>query len=88
MNPEAYITRPQALMVVGPIGVSADAIKKWRARGWVGSDGKRRQLRTKPGGGGTLRYRLGDLLDAERDTRMSGQSRRGTRRPPPNAATE
>ena len=82
MNPDAYLTRAQALMVTGAIGVSPDTIKKWRARGWLDPAGKRRQLGTKPGGGATLLYRLGDLLEAERDTRMSGQSRRGARRTP------
>lgn len=73
MNPDAYVTRTQASMVTG---VSRDSIGKWRARGWLDEDGERRFLRTKPGKGDTLRYRLGDILDAERDTRNNPNSRR------------
>lgn len=75
MNPDAYITRAQAAMVTG---VTADAIGKWHARGWTGADGTHRRLATKPGRGKHLRYRLGDILDAERDTRTNPNSRRGT----------
>lgn len=57
-------------------GVSADSIGKWHARGWRGPDGEQRTLTTKPGKGRTLKYRLGDILDAERDTRSNPNSRR------------
>lgn len=77
VNPDAFLTRAQAAMVTG---VSPDAIGKWRARGWLSSDSVRRHLRVRRCGDGTLRYRLGDILDAERDTRMSGHSRRHVRR--------
>ncbi|MEU7905295.1 hypothetical protein [Actinoplanes sp. NPDC049118] len=77
MDLDAFLTRAQAAMVTG---VSPDAIGKWRARGWLPPDGARRHLRVRRCGDGTLRYRLGDILEAERDTRMSGHSRRGTSR--------
>lgn len=73
MNPDAYVTREQASMLTG---VSRDAIGKWRARGWHAPDGSHRELSTKPGKGNSLRYRLGDILDAERDTRSNPNSRR------------
>lgn len=73
MNPDAYITRRQAAMVTG---VSADAIGKWHARGWRGTEGELRHLRTRPGSGRTLLYRLGDIIDAERETRHNPNSRR------------
>ena len=84
MNLDAYLTRWQAHKVTG---VSRDSIGKWRARGWVGQDGQRRQLRITRHGDGTLRYRLGDLLEAERDTRMSKQSPRYARPAPQTATT-
>ncbi|MEU4221978.1 hypothetical protein [Actinoplanes sp. NPDC026623] len=79
MNLDAYLTREQVIMVTK---VSPDTIKKWRARGWLTSDaaGGRRQLKVRRCSDGTLRYRLGDILEAERDTRMSGHSRRGAPR--------
>ena len=79
VNLDAYLTRWQAHKATG---VSRDTIGKWRARGWVGQDGQRRQLRTTRQPDGTLRYRLGDLLEAERDTRMSKQSPRYARNAP------
>jgi hypothetical protein len=62
-------------------GVRPDTIGKWLARGWVGPDGQRRILGTKPGHGRVLLFRLGDLLCAERDTRLNPRARRG----PPSA---
>lgn len=73
MNPDAYITRAQAALLTG---VSADAIGKWQARGWRTPDGEQRHLKTKRGTGKHYRYRLGDILEAERDTRHSPNSRR------------
>jgi hypothetical protein len=74
VNLDAYITRAQASLLTG---VTADSIGKWHHRGWLTPDGERRYLRTKPGRGKHLRYRLGDILDAERDTRTNPNSRRG-----------
>lgn len=74
MNLDAYITREQASWLTG---VSADAIGKWHARGWLDPEGGLRRLRTKPGRGRHLRYRVGDLLDAELHTRDNPNSRRG-----------
>lgn len=73
MNLDAYVTRSQASLLTG---VSPDSIGKWHARGWQSEDGQQRRLRTKPGRGRTLKYRLGDILDAERDTRSNPNSRR------------
>jgi hypothetical protein len=75
MNQDAYITRAQAAMLTT---VSADSIGKWHARGWRSSDGELRHLRTRPKNGRVLLYRLGDILDAERDTRNNPNSRRPT----------
>ena len=77
MNPDAYLTRGQASLLTG---VSRDAIGKWRARGWISPTAGRRWLRVQRRNDGTLRYRLGDILDAECDTRTSGHSRRGVPR--------
>lgn len=74
MNPDVYVTRGQAAMITG---VTADAIGKWQHRGWLTPDGERRFLRTCPAAGRKLKYRLGDILEAERDTRNSPNSRRG-----------
>ena len=73
MNLNAYITRAQAAMLTG---VSADSIGKWHARGWRSREGELRHLRTRPGSGRTLLYRLGDVIDAERETRNNPNSRR------------
>lgn len=79
MNRDAFLTRAQAATVTR---VSADVIGKWHARGWVNAAGERQRITVKPGRGRTLLYRLGDILDAERDTRMKPNSRRGSRRVP------
>lgn len=79
MNPDVYVTRAQAAMVTG---VRPDTIGKWLARGWLGTDGQRHNLTTRPDGR-TLLFRLGDLLAAERDTRLNPRARR---RPPPMLA--
>lgn len=73
INNDAYITRAQAAMLTG---VSADAINKWRARGWRSCEGELRHLATKPGRGRTLLFRVGDILEAERDTRSNPNCRR------------
>lgn len=78
INRDAYITRAQAAMVTA---VSADSIGKWRARGWLNAAGERQYLRTKRLANGNLLYRLGDILDAERDTAHNPNSRRGSTRP-------
>jgi hypothetical protein len=83
VNLDAYLTRAQARQV---IGVSLATVGNWRARGWFGQDGHRQQLRTKSGPRGTLLYRLGDLLEAERDTRMSPRSPRYARPGTPAAS--
>lgn len=75
MNLDAYVTRSQASLITG---VRPDTIGKWRARGWTGPDGERRELRTKPGAGRALLFRLGDILEAERDTRHNPRARRRT----------
>lgn len=73
MNLDAYITRAQAALLTS---VSADSIGKWHARGWRNGDGELRHLRTRPGTGKTLLYRVGDVIDAERETRESPNCRR------------
>lgn len=73
MNLDAYVTRAQASLVTG---VRPDTIGKWHARGWTDPAGERHVLRTKPGTGRALLFRLGDILDAERDTRRNPRARR------------
>lgn len=74
MNPDAMVTRAQAAMVTL---VRPDTIGKWQARGWTSPTGERRFLTTQLSPDGrTLRYRLGDILEAERDTRLNPRARR------------
>lgn len=75
MNMDAYITRAQAALLTN---VSSDSIGKWHARGWRGPDGELRHLSTRPGVGKTLLYRVGDVIDAERQTRENPNCRRPT----------
>jgi hypothetical protein len=63
--------------------VAEHVIRTWRTRGWLDPDGNRRKLpvvdhdwRGRP------LHRLGDVLQAERETRTSGRSFR--RCPPPH----
>ncbi|WP_431881846.1 hypothetical protein [Micromonospora chalcea] len=70
---EVYLTRSEAALY---LGVSANTVKHWHDRGWVGRDGERRRLRTQAGPRGWYRYHLADLVAAERDTRRSPKSRR------------
>lgn len=77
MNRDAFLTRAQAAKVVG---MRESAIGNWRARGWVSPEGERRHLTVRRRADGTLEYRLGDVLDAERDTRNNPKSRRGGHR--------
>lgn len=73
MDLDAYVTRAQASLITG---VRPDTIGKWHARGWAGPQGERQTLRTRPGPGRTLLFRLGDILTAERDTRRNPHARR------------
>jgi len=73
MNLDAYVTRAQASLVTG---VRPDTIGKWHARGWTDPDGERHTLRTQPGKGRALLFRLGDILAADRDTRLNPHARR------------
>jgi hypothetical protein len=74
MNRSAWVSRGQASYLTG---VSADAIGKWNARGWVDpATGQRRRLTTRRLANGRLQYRLGDIQDAERDTHLSGKGHR------------
>ncbi len=74
MNHDAYVSRAQAAQVTG---VRPDTIGKWLARGWVGADGQRHRLTTRLADNGrNLLFRLGDILIAERDTRLNPRARR------------
>ncbi|MFG1872130.1 hypothetical protein [Micromonospora arborensis] len=74
MNRDAYLTRAQAALITR---MRESTIGNWRARGWVTPEGERRHLAVRKQADGTLKYRLGDILDAERDTRNNPKSRRG-----------
>jgi hypothetical protein len=74
MDHEAGLTRDQAarLLCVTPATVSM-----WALRGWRSEDGRRRTLTVVGYGHRNQRlFRLGDLLEAERDTRQNPNSRR------------
>lgn len=73
MNHDAWVSRGEAAFLTG---VSADAIGKWQARGWVTPAGARRRLTVRRLSNGRLVYRIGDVLDAERDTFLSGKGHR------------
>jgi hypothetical protein len=77
VNNDVWVSRGFAASMTG---VSPDAIGKWHARGWVDQHGVRRHLRTRPQGNGRLLYRIGDILEAELDTHLSGKGHRGATR--------
>jgi len=52
-------------------GVPAGTVRNWRYRGWTTRTGMRRTIDVNEDG-----YRLGDVLEAERDTRRSDRSHR------------
>lgn len=71
VNVDAYLYRSEASTVAG---VNPSTVAGWQARGWTTPAGERRHLATKPGRRGHLRYRLGDVLDAARDTAANPKS--------------
>mgnify|MGYP001612222384 CR=1 FL=1 len=73
MNLNAWVSRAEAAFIAG---VSAGTVGKWRARGWVDQAGLRRSLQVRQVAGGRMRYRLGDVLEAERDTFLSRKGHR------------
>jgi len=75
-NPEAGLTRAQAADKLGP-DVTPHMISMWVLRGWLDPNGHRRHI-TVVGTDerGARLYRLADLLEAEKHTRRSPQSRR------------
>lgn len=68
MNRDVFLSRSEAATVAG---VKPRTLEGWRNRGWKTPDGERRELSTRPGERGHLRYRLGDVLDAARDTAVN-----------------
>ncbi len=74
MDPEVGLSREQAAMM---LGVTPASISMWALRGWRDPTGQRRTLTVAGRGPRNERlYRLGDLLEAERDTRHSPNSHR------------
>ncbi|MER7002220.1 hypothetical protein ABT297_04115 [Dactylosporangium sp. NPDC000555] len=71
MNDDAYAPLAQ---VAALAGVPAGTVRNWRYRGWIDHGGARRRIRVQ----GRL-YNAVDVLLAERDTRLSGQSHRQQR---------
>lgn len=66
---DAGLTATQAARAVG---VSAAVVCLWHTRGWITGDGHRRHLAVVGHGArGQRLYRYGDVVDAERDTRLS-----------------
>ena len=73
---EAGLSREQAARM---LGVTPATVSMWALRGWRDVHGARRTLAVIGRGRRKERlYRLGDLLEAERDTRQSPNSRRRT----------
>lgn len=68
MNMDA---RLQLSDVAKVAGVPSGTVRNWRYRGWTSRTGERRNLDVNEDG-----YRLGDVLEAERDTRRSERSHR------------
>lgn len=58
-------------LVADEAKVTVGMVRNWRYRGWLTLTGERRHVRTQG-----RRYHFADVLDAERDTRLSGQSHR------------
>lgn len=77
MDLEAGLTRAQAATF---LGVTRGTVSMWAQRGWLdAATGERRRLTVVTHAGRSGRtYRLGDLLDAERDTRANPNSHRAT----------
>jgi hypothetical protein len=74
MNLDAGLTRAQAAQF---LRVPGSTVSMWALSGWLAPDGSRRQLTVMGRGPRKVRlYRLGDLLEAERDTRNNPNSRR------------
>ena len=79
---DAYVPRALAAHLTG---LAADTIGKWHARGWLAPDPDspghtvRRRLTVKRRADGNLLYRVGDILDADRDTKANPNSRRRPR---------
>lgn len=74
MNHEAGLTREQAAQV---LGVTPATVSMWALRGWRDQQGQKRTLSVIGRGPRNQRlFRLGDLLEAERDTRHNPNSRR------------
>lgn len=78
MNLDAGLTRSQAALL---LGVSPHTVSMWAKDGWLDRNGQRRWL-TVVGraSGGARKFRYGDLVSAEADTRNNPNSRRGAKR--------
>jgi hypothetical protein len=68
VNMDARLQLSDAASVAG---VPPGTVRNWRYRGWTTRSGERRTVDVNDDG-----YRLGDVLQAERDTRRSERSHR------------
>jgi len=82
MNFDAYLSLSDAAEVAG---VNPSTLEGWRRRGWIGPDPScadeggsaplvRRHLTFRRSKGRAFAYRLGDVLDAARDTAANPRS--------------
>ena len=60
--------------IAGMLRLDTGTVRNWRYRGWLTPSGERRYVRVQD-----RRYCAADVIAAERDTRLSSQSRRGLR---------
>ena len=66
-----------AAFAADQLGISPNMVSNWARRGWVTRDGQRRYVTVLPGKfNGHTRYRYGDILDADSDTRDNPNSSR------------
>jgi hypothetical protein len=70
-NDDSWAAYGDLSLVARKAGVTVGMVRNWRYRGWLTTDAERRYVRTRGRG-----YHLADVIDAERDTRLSGQSHR------------
>ena len=70
---DTQVTSAEAAYLVG---VRVGVINNWRNRGWRGPDGELHKLPVVGERAGKPLHRYGDVVQADRETRLSGKSHR------------